>query len=188
MAAVRGDEAVGVLAIFGSYARGDFGRKSDLDLLVVLRAGSEEERRATELRATTVIAQAELSARLPMHLAPLVVDGDRPEQIGSALLHELWTDAVILHATGSALALLRPVGLVPWTVVRFSLKGAAPSDRVRLARQLHGLRGRPGTIRLPGLNLARGAALVPAEQSRAVRDALDDAGATYDLIPVWREA
>jgi len=29
---------------------------------------------------------------------------------------------------------------------------------------------------------------VPADQARAVRAALDDAGATYDIIPVWREA
>ena len=32
------------------------------------------------------------------------------------------------------------------------------------------------------------AALVPAEQTHAVRAALDDDGATYDTIPVWREA
>jgi hypothetical protein len=41
---------------------------------------------------------------------------------------------------------------------------------------------------VPGLDLARGAAFVPADQARAVRDALDDAGASYDIIPVWREA
>ena len=173
-----------MLAIFGSYARGDFGRKSDLDLLVVVRT----DHREVASRVTGVIAEAELAFRLPMHLAPLVVEAHRAEQLGPGLLHELWTDAVILHASGAALAQLRPSGLTPWTVVRFSLKGAAPSDRVRLARRLHGLRGKPGIIKLPGIDLARGAALVPAEQSRAIRDALDDAGASYDLIPVWREA
>jgi len=28
---------------------------------------------------------------------------------------------------------------------------------------------------------------VPADQARAVRTALEDAGAVYDIIPVWRE-
>ncbi len=88
----------------------------------------------------------------------------------------------------AALATLQTGELAPWNVVRFSLHQARPRERVRLARRLHGRPGRPGVIRLPGLDLARGAAFVPADQARAVRTALDDAGATYDMIPVWREA
>lgn len=98
-----------------------------------------------------------------------------------------WTDGVILYGEASALAMLQPGGLAPWRVARFSLQGTPPRERVRLARRLHGTRGKPGIIRLPGLNLARGAAFVPADQARAVRSALDDAGAAYDIIPVWRE-
>ena len=79
-------------------------------------------------------------------------------------------------------------GLTPWTLVRFSAARARPAERVRLSRRLHGAPGRAGLLRPPSLALGPGVILVPAGQQRAVRAALDDAGASYDLIAVWREA
>jgi predicted nucleotidyltransferase len=187
VARLRHDDAVvGVLA-FGSYARGDFGRTSDLDLLILLRPVSGNERPEIEQRIVSTVIDAEAIMRLSVHLAPLIVVASNPEELGSSLLHEIWTDSIIFYADAAALATLQPSGLAPWNVIRFSLGGAMPRDRVRLARRLHGTAGRAGAIRLPGLNLARGAAFVPADQARTVRDALDEARASYDLIPVWRE-
>lgn len=133
------------------------------------------------------VLEVETDARLPIHLAPLVADSAAPAALGAELLHELWIDGVVLFGDAAALAIFQPQGLAPWNVVRFSLPNTPPRDRVRLARRLHGRPERPGAIRLPGLDLARGAAFVPADQARAVRAALDDAGAVYDIIPVWRE-
>lgn len=185
---LRLDDSIVAIVVFGSYARGDFGRKSDIDLLVLLRGtsggGHDEARR----RVVVEISEIESEARLPVHIAPLVAIAGDPDALGASLLHELVTDGIVLYGEWSALAMLRPSGLAPWDVVRFSLKGTLPNERVRLARRLHGTRGRHGLISLPGLDLARGAALVPAERARAVCEALDDAGAIYDIIPVWREA
>ncbi|HEX5415695.1 MAG TPA: hypothetical protein VFZ25_08505 [Chloroflexota bacterium] len=108
--------------------------------------------------------------------------------MGNALLHEILTDGIILFGSAAALAGLQPAGLAPWNVVRFALHGTPARERVRLARRLHGTVNRPGIIRLPGLDLARGAAFVPANQVREVREALEEAGATFDIVPVWREA
>lgn len=184
---LRTDDVVVAILVFGSYARGDFGPKSDLDLLVLLRALPEADRVEAERRVVRAALEAESDARLPVHLAPLVASVAEPGALGSSLLHEIWTDGVILYGEASELARLQPRGLAPWDVVRFSLRGTTSRERVRLARRLHGTAGKPGIIRLPGIDLARGAALVPSEQARLVRDALDEAGATYDIIPVWRE-
>jgi len=185
---LRVDDTVVAVLVFGSYARGDFGRKSDLDLLVLLRPLPHADRIEAEGRVVRAVSDAECQMRLPVHLAPLVADAGDPAALGPTLLHELGTDGVVLHAETSALATLQPVGLTAWDVVRFSLRGTLSRERVRLARRLHGTPKRPGIIHLPGIDLARGAALVPADEARAVRNALDEAGATYDMIPVWREA
>lgn len=185
---LRSDDAVVAIVVFGSYARGDFGRKSDLDLLILLRSLPDFERGVAEERVVSAVVETESTTHLPVHLAPLVADAKSPQALGPTLLHEIWTDGVVLYGAMSALASLQPTGLSPWSVVRFSLLGVAPNERVRLARRLHGTARREAIIRLPGINLARGAALVPADQARAVRDALDDAGAIYDIILVWREA
>ncbi|MGI8912784.1 MAG: nucleotidyltransferase domain-containing protein [Chloroflexota bacterium] len=184
---LRTDAAVAAVLVFGSYARGDFGRKSDLDLLILTHTRSKEERIAAERRIIQTVVDAEAEARLPVHVAPLLADSAKPAALGPELLHDLWTDGVVLFGEAAALAALRPGELAPWSVVRFSLHNVPPRDRVRLARRLHGRSERPGIIRLPGLDLARGAAFVPTDQARAVRAALDDAGAAYDIIPVWRE-
>jgi hypothetical protein len=52
---------------------------------------------------------------------------------------------------------------------------------------LDGLKTRPGIIRPPSIVVGRGALLVPGSQQQAVRNALDAVGASYDVIPVWRE-
>ena len=119
--------------------------------------------------------EVESAHRLPVHLAPLIAEVGKLEELGTALLHEILTDGIVLFGQASALASLQPGGLAPWNVVRFSLQGTPARERVRLAR------------RLPGLNLARGAAFLPTDQTRAVRSALEEAGADFDILPVWRE-
>jgi predicted nucleotidyltransferase len=176
---------VGVV-LFGSYARGDFGRKSDVDLLVL--ADLAGGRTLGDVRAAAVRAaiEAETAQRLPMHLAVLVADVAAPQDLGPDLVHALWTDGVVLFADAAALAVLRPTDLSPWVVLRFSAAGLAPSVGVRVSRRLHGRAGRPGLVRPPAVELGRGAFLLPASRSTAIRDALDEIGVDYDLIPVWR--
>lgn len=181
------DDVVGLL-VFGSSARGEFGRASDVDLLVLLAGGAPAERDDAGRAVLRVVGEIETELRLPMHLAPLLASVRHPEELGADLLHDLWRDGVVLYAEAAALAHLQPRGLTPWTLFRFSAAKAAPHERVRLSRRLHGLSGRPGLVRPPALTLGRGALLVPASLEQAVRDALDEAGAVYDPISVWREA
>lgn len=184
------DDVVGAI-VFGSYARGEFGRASDVDLLVLLGGEASAEQDDAGRAIPRLVGEIETELRLPMHLAPLLASVGHVghmEDLGPDLLHDLWRDGVVLYAEAAALALLQPRGLSPWTLFRFSAAKAAPNERVRLSRRLHGLSGRPGLIRPPALRLGRGALLVPASLEQAVRAALDEAGAVYDPIPVWREA
>jgi predicted nucleotidyltransferase len=181
------DDIVGLI-LFGSYARGEYGRKSDVDLLIVLDVRDLPETTEAGRWALRLCGEIETRERLPMHLAPLLASVDRAADLGPTLLHAVWTDGIVLFGCAGALAPLQPTGLVPWTLIHFSTSRLPSSDRVRLSRQLHGLGTRPGLIRPPALALGRGALLVPGRLAGSVRDALDAAGASYDAIPVWRDA
>lgn len=180
-------EVAGII-VFGSYARGEYGRKSDLDLLILFEGREGPETTAAGGAALQIVGEMESTERLPMHIAPLLASVDRPEDLGPELIHNIWTDGVILYARAAALARLRPEGLSPYAVIRFTMVGARPEDRVRLSRRLHGMQGRGGILAPPAVALGRGVLLVPAAQQTAVRQALDEAGASYDIIPVWRES
>lgn len=179
-------DVVGVL-VFGSYARGDFSRKSDVDLLILFAGRGQRERSSVATRIRRVISEAETTHRLPMHLAPLLAGVEDRATITPELLHDLWRDGVALYAHTAALALLRPSpsAMAPWAVIRFSIRGTQ-SERVQVSRKLHGREGRAGIVQPPGLTLGRGALLVPVAQQEKVTRTLDEAGATYDVLPVWR--
>lgn len=54
------------LLVFGSYARGDFSRKSDVDLLVLFPGAGERERSPVAARIRKLVSEAETAHRLPM--------------------------------------------------------------------------------------------------------------------------
>lgn len=169
------------LVLFGSYARGEYGRKSDVDLLLLL-ADPELRRRFLDFAG-----ELESEYQLPMHLALLVADPRRPEELGADLLHAIWSDGVVLYADAAALALLQPRDLVPWELIRFTGKRLSAAKRVDLSRRLYGRGERRGLVVPPGLALAPGVVLLPPTQAQKVKDALDEIGASYDVFRIWRE-
>jgi hypothetical protein len=179
------DGVVGLM-VFGSFARGDYGRRSDVDLLVLLAQGDAAESSEVGQRVLRAVSVQESEWGLPMHLSPLLASAQHPEQLGSDLLHHLWRDGVVLYGEAAALTALQPDAVAPWTAIRFSAARATPGQRVGLSRRLRGTKRRPGIVQPPGILLGRGAVLVPAAQESRVREALDIAGAIYDAIPVWR--
>lgn len=181
------DDVVGII-VFGSYARGEFGRTSDVDLLIAFHGQERPELTPIGQSVLRVVGDVTAEARLPMDLSPLLISIDRPEDLGPDLISNIWGDGVILYGRMAALARLQPPGLNPWVIVRFSVARASPTDRVRLSRRLHGTGGRRGIVRSPSIVLGPGALLAHISQRNAIRDALDESGATYDFFPIWRES
>ncbi|MCL5264667.1 MAG: nucleotidyltransferase domain-containing protein [Chloroflexi bacterium] len=185
---LRSYNEVAAVVVFGSYARGEYGLKSDLDLLILFEGLERPETTEAGGAALRIVGEVESEERLPIHIAPLLASIDRPEDLGPELLHNIWADGIILYGEAGALVRLQPKGLTPWTIVRFRVADIPPEDKVRLSRRLHGMKKRGGILGPRAVALGRGVVLIPATQEAAVREALDDAGATYDMFPVWREA
>jgi len=186
------------LIVYGSYARGEAGRQSDLDLLVLFEDANQLQRHNAE--ALRLISQVETEARLPVHISPLLASLDHLEELGDDLIHALSSEGVILYGHLAALTRLLPQGYTPAVLITFSLKDATPAARMRLNRRLHGYTawrekgGRrervtyPGLITPPARSLGPGVLLVPGERRTAVIEVLADAGATYTETPVWLTA
>jgi predicted nucleotidyltransferase len=178
----RARPGVGAIVFYGSYARGDFGRKSDVDLLVLTE-------RADDAPAFTAQAiEAERAHQLPMHLAPQVAAVDDRESLPAAFRHAVAADGIVLHGRLSTVLGLPPGGLRPWEAIRFDAAGAPRRQRVRASRRLRGRDGRPGLLRPPVVDLAPGAVLAPSEAAAPIREALREAGAVVETVPVWRDA
>jgi predicted nucleotidyltransferase len=185
-AGVREVDGVVGLILFGSYARAEFGRMSDVDLLVLVAGNAPVEASEPGRRALQLVGRVEADYQLPMHLAPVLVRTGDVQGLGNELLTDIWRDGIVLYGVASHLAALRPSGLAPWALYRFSMAKAPASDRIRLSRRLHGFGKATALVKPPAVTLGRGVLLVPASLSLRVRAAFDEAGATYDAIEVWR--
>ena len=174
---------VDALVLFGSYARGEYGRSSDVDLLVVVQPA--EFNSTVRTNVINAVLKAETAHHLPMHLSVVVTA--TAQDLGPDLLHSVWSDGLVLFGRAAVLASLMPEGLAPWVVFRFSARGLPASRQVQLSRVVRGrTRQKHGVVQPPGLLIGRGGALVPADQSAQLRAAFDELGIAYDTVPVWR--
>lgn len=188
-------DGMAALIIYGSYARGEAGRRSDLDLLILFEEADQLQRGDRE--ALALISQAEAEARLPVHISPLLASLDHLEGLGDDLLHTLSCEGVILYGHLATLSRLLPQQPTPAVLITFSLQDTTPAVRMRLNRRLHGYtawRTRndrreqvtyAGLVTPPARSLGSGVLLIPGERRTAVIEALEEAGATYTETAVW---
>ena len=188
-------DGLAAVVVFGSYARAEAGRTSDLDLFILFHSGKQQ--RAQSSAALGLVSHAESDWRLPVHFVPFLAACDELELVGDLLLHAITTEGVVLYGRLAALTRLDPRQPSPEVIVTFSLADAPAATRMRLNRRLHGyvaMRTRDGKrqrVRYPGLiappahSLGSGVFMMPGEQWLRVRDVLDESGATYTKINVW---
>ena len=183
------------LMVYGTYARGEAGRRSDLDLLILFAKARQLKRHEKEV--LDLISQAESEGRLPLHISPLLASLYGLDEMGDDLVHAIASEAIILYGQLSALTRFVPQQPTPVAIITFSLPDATSAARMRLNRRLHGYaawrtrngeRQRvtyPGLITPPARSLGPGVLLVPGEGRFAVLEALDEAGAVYTETNVW---
>jgi len=183
------------LMVYGSYARGEAGRRSDIDLLILFAKAGQLKRHEKEVLDLT--SQAESEGRLPIHISPLLTSLDELDGMGDNLVHAIVSEGIILYGQLSALTRFVPQQPTPATIITFSLPDARSAVRMRLNRRLHGYaawRTRSGErqrvtytglITPPARSLGPGVLLVPGERRSAVLEALDEAGAIHTETSVW---
>lgn len=175
---IAGTRGVIGVALFGSYARGDFDEGSDVDLLVVFRSRDELDRAVRRIH--------EVTARTDLFFQVVSLTSD--EFGRSPLLDSVLREGRFYFGEERIRKLVRP--REPYALVTYSTANLSPRKRTLTAQRLEGRRsGRyryEGLIqRLGGYKVGRGVAMIPAGKLRALTDFLDKKKIQHVVRFVW---
>jgi len=140
--------------LFGSFARGDHGPGSDIDLLVVVDQEDTLPLHRALARLVTDLRPSRDVTALPTNL----------RDMDPSFLRNVFQDGILLE--GSLLLTAEGLALQPWSIVSYDLSHLPPAQKVRVSRRVHGFTLRRGTgrrrrtFRYPGFVQRHGATLL----------------------------
>ena len=142
------------VVLFGSFARGDVDRRSDIDVLLVL-----DREDLASVRSEVAAAIGELKPH--REVSPTLTN---LKDLDASFLRNVFRDGRVLY--GKLLLSPGHLALKPRTLIVYDLAGKKGSDKVQISRMVHGYRSRKtrdGKARVyeyPGLKGREGAILV----------------------------
>lgn len=155
------------VVLFGSLVRGEFGPRSDIDVLMVF----DEPEPGRHLTAVTKLITALKPHR---EIRPVLTN---LKDIGADLLREVMREGVVLY--GKLVVGPDSLALKPYSVISYDLSAAGPTTRQRVARRVYGYSSRKRVgkrfreYRYPGLVdrkdcfvLGKGVIALPAETAK----------------------
>jgi len=155
------------VVLFGSLVRGDFGSRSDIDVLMVF----DEPDPGRHLTDVTKIITALKPHR---EIRPVLTN---LKDVGADLLREIMREGTVLH--GKLVVGPDSLALKPYSIVSYDLSAASSTTRQRVARRVYGYSSRKRVgkrlreYRYPGLAdradcfvLGKGVVALPAGTAR----------------------
>jgi len=160
---IQGVEAA---IVYGSIARGDYGPRSDIDVLLIVDAPETVE------TAQDHLADLELNRAVQ----PIIRTREQLDSTDSGLTRNIFQEGMVLF---TRIPLFIPaagiLGVHPWVLYSFELTDLPQKEKARFNRQLYSSAKKKGSEGLlgdvGGKKLARGCVVVPASAKKSL-DAL----------------
>ena len=142
------------VVLFGSLARGDVDRRSDIDLLLVV---DREDLAPVRSEIATLITELKPHREISPTLTNL-------RDVDASFLRNVFREGRVLY--GKLLLTPEHLALEPRVMISYDLAGQKPADKVQISRRVHGFRskkildGKARVYEYAGLKGRKGAILV----------------------------
>ncbi|MEM3555621.1 MAG: nucleotidyltransferase domain-containing protein [Candidatus Micrarchaeia archaeon] len=179
---------VSSIIVFGSVARGEADRRSDLDLAVVLDDGRAQE--AVSKRILELEGEYDVNIEVVFLNAKL-------SGVNRQLLETILREGKVISGKMPDVS-LRKLGLEPYRIIKYDLKALGKAKKDRVNRLLFGKRSeksyggrryvseKKGLVReLGGLRIGIASLLFPQRSSREVERLLRREGVKVRGVDVW---
>ncbi len=181
---LSGLEEVLVIILYGSYARGDYGAKSDVDLFIVVENSADKE------KIEDAIIQ--LENKISKSIQPTIRKRKELNEMDSGLLQNIFQEGKLLYLKEpleieSALLLKQR----PFVLFTFELKNLSQKEKAKFNRKLylHAIQGYkyPGLLqKIGGEKLSPGCVLVPFKESKKMEKFFRNFKIKFNEIKIWK--
>lgn len=187
-------KAVQSVILFGSVARGEADKRSDLDVLVVF----DSAKPLSKIKEKTEVGEVALDMEREFDTGIQVVFTNRNfEKLDRSFVEDVIKEGMIIYGTVPEVDVNR-LKLEPYSLIYFSLSKLSRADKMKLRRILYGhetkkeYKGKIYKSKLVGLVDQLGgtrtgiaSVLVPFKKSKTVMDVLKKFGTEHSKIDVW---
>lgn len=190
-ASVKG---VACIFLFGSVAKGDADRRSDVDLLIVLDTYSsnyEEMDVKAKISQLALTLEKEYDRRIQVIFTNKNYDG-----LDGYFIENVLKEGTLLYSN-SPYVRIKGLDAEPYSMILYSLGNLNPREKMKVKRLIHGNRTRKtlkgkvyenekiGLVQqLQGIRIGAGAIGIPQKSVKIVEDELTKLSVTYKKIDI----
>lgn len=168
---------IGVV-VFGSIAREDFNKTSDIDVFIITEEKS---------KYNFVIDQiASIKSKRPIQ--PVVRSLDELEKTDDTLLKNVLKEGKILYWNGTVdIDITKVLKLNPYIIISFNLGGLKQTTKVRFNYELYGKRKQGGILRnLDGERIGKSSVVVPDKYRENILKVFKSYFIEYKTTDIWK--
>ena len=188
-------DGVAHIFLFGSVAKGDADKRSDIDLLVVMDTcsddyeESETEKTISELALTL---EKEYDRRIQVVLTNKGYKG-----LDAYFIEKVLKEGILLYSKAPAIA-VGGLSAEPYSLIIYNLVKLDPKEKMKVKRLLYGSKSKKsignktyenekaGLVQqFQGARIGSGAIAVPYKNTKTIEDKLIKLSVTYKKIDFW---
>lgn len=184
--------------LFGSVAKGEVHKKSDIDILLLFEMKGNPETKREGRIAHKIASEVSKRHNLEHSFSFVMYNVNDIGPTELSFLRKVMTEGVGLWTRTDVGALAKPhSSLEPKTIISYSLGGLSQKEKMAVHRALYGYKvvkkvgskeyvnESPGLIKDIGERLGPGLILVDSRRAKDVIQTLRDSGAKSRTIEVW---
>lgn len=169
--------SVKLIVLYGSWARGEASRKSDIDLFII---AGRKDRESIE----SIISKADFRVQ------PVLRSLSELRTMDSGLLSNILREGKILYVKNFELDVSKILSQKPAVIYNFKLQNLSQQMKRKFNSALYGTKIKKYSYlgllgKADGMQLGRGCILVPERRRREVESLLDSYKIKYEKISVW---
>lgn len=174
---LSGISSVRLIVLYGSWAKGEATRKSDIDLFII--AGKIDRERIED-----IVSKGDFRVQ------PVIRSLSELRTMDSGLLANILKDGKILYVKNFELDVSKILKQKPAVIYTFKLNNLNQQTKRKFNSALYGTKIKkytyPGLLGYAGgIQLGRGCILVPENRRRKIESLLDSYKIRYEKINVW---